>query len=331
MGGTIEVQSELGKGSNFRFTLSFQAVRGAEGLGEERAYLRDLPVLVVDDNSTARLVLHQMLARLKMKPVLAENGHAALALAQSAYQRGLPYALVLLDANMPQLDGFQTAVKLNSNPRFSTPIVMMLGSAAPQQDAERCLAIEISHYLVKPVRLKDLLETTRNALAATSAGASTLADAPESLSRADQTLVAPARILLAEDNPVNQQLALRLLQKMGYSVVLSRDGKEALRALEHEAFDLVLMDVQMPEMDGFAATAAIREQEITTGKHIPIIAMTARAMKGDRERCLEAGMDDYISKPVHRKELNEVIARNLSGRKGPVAREKGKAAATSAS
>jgi CheY-like chemotaxis protein len=277
----------------------------------------------VDDNRTARLVLNEMLVQLKMKPVLANNGQAALGLVESARS---PFAVVLLDANMPELDGFQTAVKLRSNARVVTPIVMMLGSAAPQQDAERCLAIEISHYLVKPVRRKDLLETMRSALAAQS-GAPSLTQAPLRAGGTPEAMAPPQRILLAEDNPVNQQLAVRLLQKMGHTVVLSVNGREALRALEKEAFDLILMDVQMPEMDGFAATAAIREQEMTTSRHIPIIAMTARAMKGDREKCLEAGMDDYVSKPIHRKELNEVIARNLPGaRTRPVVESK-KAAA----
>jgi CheY-like chemotaxis protein len=198
-------------------------------------------------------------------------------------------------------------VKLRNIPEFSGQIVMMLGSAAPQQDAERCLAIEVSHYLVKPVKLRNLLGILRTV----TTRPEDIKEATTPLNEFGDQIAPPQHILLAEDNPVNQQLAVRLLQKMGHTVMLANHGKEALEILEKNIFDMVLMDVQMPEMDGFTATTAIREQEKTTGQHMTIIAMTARAMKGDRESCLAAGMDDYISKPVHRKELNEVIVRNL--------------------
>jgi CheY-like chemotaxis protein len=272
--------------------------------------LKDVQVLVVDDNHTNRLVLNEVLTRWGMKPTLVESGPAALAAVETAVRNGTSYRIILLDAGMPDMDGFQTTVKLRSNPNCSSTVIMMLCSAAPQQDAERCLAIEITLYMVKPLKIRSLLEILQSVIAADSPTAS---PAPaESLVKTEDTLAPlPLRILLAEDNPVNQQLAVRLLQKMGHTVAMTGNGKEALEALEKNSYDIVLMDVQMPEMDGFAATAAIREQERSTGNHLPIIAMTARAMKGDRERCLEAGMDDYISKPVHRKELGEVIARNL--------------------
>src|SRR5262249_38174304 len=159
-------------------------------------------------------------------------------------------------------------------------------------------AIEVSHYLVKPVKLRNLLSTLRMV----TANPSDIKESVTPLNEFEEQIASPQRILLAEDNPVNQQLAVRLLQKMRHSVMLACHGKEALELLEKHSFDMVLMDVQMPEMDGFTATRAIREQEKTTGQHLTIIAMTARAMKGDRESCLAAGMDDYISKPVHRKE-----------------------------
>ena len=308
MGGTIGVDSEMGKGSTFHFDLSFQKGEGVSITPTRVDKFQDINVLVVDDSASARLVLSEILTRWKMKPTLVESGEAAAAAINNANRLGRPYRVVLLDSNMPGMDGFQTTLKLRNTPNFAAQIIMMLGSAAPQQDAERCLAIEVSHYLVKPVKLRNLLGILRTAT--TSPEDVTAANAP--LNGLGDQLAPPQKILLAEDNPVNQQLAIRLLQKIGHTVTLANHGKEALEILEKNSFDMVLMDVQMPEMDGFTATAAIREQEKTTGQHLTIIAMTARAMKGDRESCLAAGMDDYISKPVHRKELNEVIVRNLS-------------------
>jgi len=307
MGGSIAVASEMGKGTSFHFDLSFPKGEGVSLAPTRMDKFRELDVLVVDDNASARLVLSEILARWKMKSTLVESGEDAIGAIENANRTGKPFGVVLLDSNMPGMDGFQTTLKLRGTPNFAGQIIMMLGSAAPQQDAERCLAIEVSHYLVKPVKLRNLLGILR-----------TVAKSPEDSKEATPPIHAfggelapPQNILLVEDNPVNQQLAIRLLQKMGHTVTLANHGGESLALLEKKSFDLVLMDVQMPEMDGFAATAAIREQEKTTGQHLTIIAMTARAMKGDRENCLAAGMDDYISKPVHRKELNEVIVRNL--------------------
>jgi signal transduction histidine kinase/DNA-binding response OmpR family regulator len=307
MGGTIGVDSELGKGSTFHFNLSFQKGEGVQVAPTRTDKFQDVEVLVVDDNPATRVVVCEILKRWKMKPMEAESGEAAVEIVQDAIQKGTTYRVVLLDSNMPGMDGFQTTVKLRNIPEFSGQIVMMLGSAAPQQDAERCLAIEVSHYLVKPVKLRNLLGILRTV----TTRPEDIKEATTPLNEFGDQIAPPQRILLAEDNPVNQQLAVRLLQKMGHTVMLANHGKEALEILEKNIFDMVLMDVQMPEMDGFTATTAIREQEKTTAQHMTIIAMTARAMKGDRESCLAAGMDDYISKPVHRKELNEVIVRNL--------------------
>jgi len=308
MGGVIEVSSELGKGSTFHFDLSFPRGEGVSIAPTHIDRLQNVEVLVVDDNPAIRIVIMEILRRWQMKPDEADSGEAAVVAVENAIKKGTPYRVVLLDSSMPGMDGFQTTVKLRGILDFSAQIVMMLGSAAPQQDAERCLAIEVSHYLVKPVKLRNLLGILR-----------TVTTTPEDIKEAvtplnefGEQIAPPQRILLAEDNLVNQQLAIRLLQKLGHSVMLACHGREALELLEKNSFDMVLMDVQMPEMDGFMATRAIREQEKTTGQHITIIAMTARAMKGDRESCLAAGMDDYISKPVHRKELNMVIARNLA-------------------
>jgi signal transduction histidine kinase/DNA-binding response OmpR family regulator len=307
MGGTIDVDSELGKGSTFHFDLSFQKGEGIPVAPTHVDKFKNVEVLVIDDNPDSRAVVTEILKRWSMKPMEADSGEAAVAIVENAIQRETPFRIVLLDSNMPGMDGFQTTVKLRNITGFSSQIVMMLGSAAPQQDAERCLAIEVSHYLVKPVKLRNLLGILR----AATTGPEDSKDATTPLNEYGDQIAPPQRILLAEDNPVNQQLAIRLLQKMGHTVMLANHGQEALEILEKNNFDMVLMDVQMPEMDGFTATGAIREQEKTTGQHITIIAMTARAMKGDRESCLAAGMDDYISKPVHRKELNQVIVRNL--------------------
>ena len=307
MGGAIDVTSELGKGSSFHFELSFQRGEGISIAPTHIDRLQNVEVLVVDDNSATRTVVMEILRRWQMKPMEADSGEAAVAAVENAIQKGTPHRIVLLDSNMPGMDGFQTTVKLRSILDFSAQIVMMLGSAAPQQDAERCLAIEVSHYLVKPVKLRNLLGILRTV----TTNPEDIKEAVTPLNEFGEQIAPPQRILLAEDNLVNQQLAIRLLQKLGHSVTLASHGREALEILEKSNFDMVLMDVQMPEMDGFTATRAIREQERTTGQHLTIIAMTARAMKGDRESCLEAGMDDYISKPVHRKELNAVIVRNL--------------------
>ena len=307
MGGAIDVASELGKGSTFHFDLSFQIGEGVPVAPTHVDKFKNVQVLVVDDNPSTRIVVTEILKRWSMKPAEVESGEAAVAAVENAIQNGTPFRVVLLDSNMPAMDGFQTTVKLRNIPEFSAQIVMMLGSAAPQQDAERCLAIEVSDYLVKPVKLRNLLGILRTVT--TNPG--DIKDAAIPLNEFGDQIAPPQRILLAEDNPVNQQLAIRFLQKMGHTVMLANHGKEALEILEKNSVDLVLMDVQMPEMDGFTTTRAVREQEKTTGQHLTIIAMTARAMKGDRESCLAAGMDDYISKPVHRKELNQVIMRNL--------------------
>jgi signal transduction histidine kinase/DNA-binding response OmpR family regulator len=312
MGGTIALESDPGKGSNFHFGLSFRRAEGVPLIPTATDNLSDVRVLVVDDSPSTRMVLTEVLTRWGMRPTSVENGELALQEVENARNLASPYAVILLDSNLPEMDGFQTTVKLRNHPQFASQVIMMLGSAAPQQDAERCLAIEVSHYLVKPVKLRNLLGILCTVTGSLVTGPA--APAPDQ-NQLENVPAPPLNLLLVEDNQVNQQLAIRLLQKMGHTVTLANHGKEALEALEKGHFDLVLMDVQMPEMDGFTATTAIREQERTTGQHLPIIAMTARAMKGDRESCLEAGMDDYISKPVHRKELNDVIVRNLPSKR----------------
>jgi signal transduction histidine kinase/CheY-like chemotaxis protein len=305
MGGRIWVESETGQGSTFHFTLrlavqSHPNARPAP-LAPER--LRDLSVLVVDDNSTNRRVLQGMLSRWGMRPTAAEGGRSALQALELAKNIGHPFPLVLLDGHMPEMDGFALAEEIHKNPALAGATIMMLTSAGHLGDAARCRELGISAYLVKPVRQNELLDAIccvlRTASAKDSAPLVTRHTLREERHR--------RHILLAEDNPVNQTLAVRLLEKRGYRVTVVENGRAALEALEKDRFDAVLMDVQMPQMDGFEATAAIRRNEKRAGGHIPIIAMTAHALKGDQERCLAAGMDAYISKPIRTSELFAAI------------------------
>jgi two-component system, sensor histidine kinase and response regulator len=271
----------------------------------ELAWVHGLPVLVVDDNATNRRILEEMLTNWGMSPTVVEGGLEALAALERARGSGSPYALVLLDAMMPEMDGFTLAERIRQDLEPIGATLMMLSSANRREDAVRCRELGVSTYLTKPIRQSALLDAIMTSLGE-SAGASGLAAAaggPSAPAGRRRTL----RILLAEDNAVNQRLAVSLLEKRGHRVVVAGNGLEAVAALERSSFDAVLMDVQMPEMDGFEATAAIRLREADTGSHIPIIAMTAHAIKGDCDRCLEAGMDAYISKPLRPRELFEVL------------------------
>jgi CheY-like chemotaxis protein len=279
----------------------------------EPAELRGLRVLVVDDNATNRRILQEMLGNWGARPTLVDGGVAALSALEQALQAGEPFRLILLDGRMPQMDGFELAEQIRA--RFPAwgqggAILMMLSSAGRPGDASRCRDLGITEVLTKPIRQASLSRAILKALgsAAPERGQPTPGD-PASPPAAGGPPPRGVRILLAEDNLVNQKLALSLLGKEGHQVVLAGNGREALAALEGQTFDLVLMDVQMPEINGLEATAAIREQEKGTGRHLPILAMTAYAMKGDREQCLAAGMDGYLAKPICRTELLEAIAR----------------------
>jgi len=253
-------------------------------------------VLVVDDNATNRFILAETLTSWHMRPTTVANAAAALEVLESAHKAGEPFALVLLDAHMPEMDGFMLAERIREHPDLTGATVMMLSSACQTVDKSRCEELGLAAYLTKPVKQTDLYRAILAALGTPEARPKA---APALLPRAVRSL----RVLLAEDNPVNQKLAVRLLEKQGHTIAVAADGKAAVEMVEHQPFDVVLMDVQMPEMDGFEATAAIREHEKASGHHIPIIAMTAHALKGDRERCLAAGMDGYISKPFKVEEL----------------------------
>jgi CheY-like chemotaxis protein len=243
-----------------------------------------------------------------MQPTLAENGQQALETLAQALDAHQPFPLVLTDGHMREIDGFQLAAEIRKNPELSGAAIIMLTSAGQRCDAARCRELGLAGYLTKPVGEAELLEAVLRVLGSQRTMAKPALVTRHSMREEGRAL----RILLAEDNLVNQKLASCLLEKRGHIVVTAADGRQALERLETESFDLVLMDVQMPEMDGFEATDAIRKKEGATGRHLPIVAMTAHAMRGDRERCLAAGMDGYVSKPIIAEELLRVVEKVIS-------------------
>ena len=304
MGGRIWVESELGLGSRFQFTARFgQANVEAPTVVQDDREFVGIPILVVDDNATNRHIFEKTLRLWGMAPEAVESGAAALARLRQACEAGTPFRLVLTDFHMPDMDGVALVQQIRRCRRVPEPAVILASSAGINGNTESWRSLDIAVCLTKPVRQADLRRAVLNALGRS----------PEetqsglSLRRVSPECRRSLRILLAEDNPVNQKLAVRLLEREGHTVLLAGTGREALETLERTPVDLVLMDVQMPEIDGLDATAAIREREMRTREHLPIIAMTAHVMKGDRERCLAAGMDGYLSKPIRPEELARAI------------------------
>ncbi len=306
MGGKIWVESEPGKGSTFHFTAKFEVPETPHPkvASAPPEVLHDLGVLVVDDNETNRRLLEETLKRWGAIPSPAASGQAALEAIESADAAGKPFSMILLDHQMPGMDGFTVAERIRQQPKLISTTIMMLSSGGHRGDASRCRKLGITAYLFKPFRQSELLEAILIALGGQPAEASK----PPLITRHALRERRPVlSVLVAEDNLVNQRLAVRLLEKRGHKVEIAVNGLQALAALEKQSYDVVLMDVQMPEVDGFQATAAIREREKTTGKHLRIIAMTAHAMEGDRAKCLAAGMDGYIPKPIQAKEMFDAI------------------------
>jgi signal transduction histidine kinase/DNA-binding response OmpR family regulator len=313
MRGTIWVESEVGRGSTFHFTARL-------GLRKESPLRttsipepwHDLPVLVVDDNATNRRILEEVLRKWGLKPLLVADGLAALEALENACDQGAPFELVLLDVQMPVMDGFMVAEQIKADRRTSAATLVMLSSSAQHADTERCRQLGVAACLTKPVKQSELFDTLIGVLDKRTA--SEQRGNPnamiDSFDPGDRAMASrPMIILLAEDNVVNQRVATGILEKRGHTVVIASNGKEATQAVATQRFDLVLMDVQMPEMDGLEATREIRRTEAAAGGHTPIVAMTAHAMKGDRERCLEAGMDEYLTKPIQPAELLATIDR----------------------
>jgi CheY-like chemotaxis protein len=304
MGGRIWVDTELGRGSTFHFTARFGVSAEKENPEpSEEVQLNDLLVLVVDDNGTNRQILGELLSHWGMKPTLAGDGGEALRLLKEAIAAGEPFRLVLVDVSMSGMSGFELAGEIRNNPRLSGAAIIMLTSAGQRGDAARCRELGLEGYITKPVGQSELLNAIKRVRGSVRSGATPALVTRHSMRESGGN----SRILLAEDNLVNQRLASRLLEKQGHRVVTVGSGREALERLERENFDLILMDVQMPEVDGIEATLTIRTKEVSTGAHIPIVAMTANAMQGDKDRCLAAGMDGFISKPINARELLAVV------------------------
>jgi PAS domain S-box-containing protein len=310
MGGEIWVESAPGHGSQFHFTARLGVSDRKEikaGSSPTPETLRGVSVLVVDDNRTNRRILKAMLERWAMRPVCVEGGEEALSRLIPAQQTSELFSLILVDMHMPCMDGFELVERIRQKPELSAATIMMLTSAGHRGDAELCQKLGVSAYLLKPIRQSELREAIARVLGARQQNETVPLVTRFSLGNArDGSQV--LRVLVAEDNLVNQRLIVRLLEKRGHRVTVAANGREALDALGKESFDLVLMDVQMPEMDGFEATAAIRLREQGTGLRIPIIALTAHAMKGDREKCLEGGMDGYLTKPIRPQDLDALLA-----------------------
>jgi signal transduction histidine kinase/CheY-like chemotaxis protein/streptogramin lyase len=311
MHGKIEVESEPGKGSRFDFNVRLRVVsinKQTRRLRTGFAKLIDMPVLVADDNSTSRRMLEDTLSSWGMRPKTVSDGAAAIALLKSEAAAGNPFGLAILDESMPGRDGPSILEWIGSNPQIVKAAVLLLSPGGVDKNAERCRDLPWANSIIKPASPSDLLDAVARALMLSRAETTSADPGSEPLVKSSAT--AP-RILLAEDNEVNQEVTRKILERRGYRVTIARTGQEAVTFVEQDSFDAILMDVQMPEMDGMAATAAIRERERTTGAHVPIIAMTAHAMKGDRERCLNAGMDSYISKPVQAQQIVDTLNQYL--------------------
>jgi two-component system sensor histidine kinase/response regulator len=308
MRGKIWIESKVGQGTTFHFTARL-GVRATPTPIVKHADPRDLAglrALVVDDNAVNRRILREMLVNWRMSPTLVESGQAGLDEMLRAAKSDSAYQLVLLDALMPEMDGFALAEKIKDQPELAGATVMMLSSAMPAGSAARCGGLGVAGLLTKPVTQSELLDAILVAISPDMEGGTSRE--PDAGFPGTEPTGAGLRILIAEDNLVNRAVATGILEKEGYVLVHAATGTEAVEAFSYGSFDLILMDVQMPEMDGFQATRRIRELEEATGCHTRIVAMTAHAMAGDRERCLAAGMDDYVSKPLRKQDLLRALA-----------------------
>jgi signal transduction histidine kinase/CheY-like chemotaxis protein len=301
MRGRIWAESEECRGSTFHFvvTLGLATVKPAQPYPVRSAVLQGTRVLIVDDNATNQLILEETVRNWRMDATAKASAREAIAELRRARESGEPYRLVISDVNMPDVDGLTLAEWIRQDPDLTDTILIVLTSGVHPDDVPRCRKLGIAAHLMKPVKQSELFDAL-----VTSLGVPAADDVTGPVGQgSSESQLPPLHMLLVEDNLVNQKLAVALLEMYGHSVVAAENGKDAINVLSSQDFDLVLMDVEMPEMDGLDATAIIRMRERQTGSHVPIIAMTAHAMKGDRERCLEAGMDDYIAKPILTEQL----------------------------
>ncbi len=313
MGGRVWVESpwhdeesqRLVPGSAFHFTATFGASPHLAEPPRVAVNLRGLPILVADDNAPNRRILSEVLESWGMAPQCVEDGRAALEALVEAGAAGRPFPVVALDFRMPHLNGCEVARRIRESPDLEKTKILLLTSVDKREESDSCLPGAVDVRLLKPVKQSDLLAALQAVLGAPATEGSPAAPGTEA---GAVRCGRPLRILLVEDNPVNRRLALRLLEKRGHTVLTAGDGAAALEQVDRDSFDLILMDVQMPVLNGLEATAAIRRREQGTGRRLPVVAMTAYAMEGDRQRCLAAGMDAYVSKPIQTEELHRVIA-----------------------
>jgi signal transduction histidine kinase/DNA-binding response OmpR family regulator len=309
MGGKIWVESEVGRGTQFHFTVRMEAVADVPpklGVAGHVQTLKGVRTLIVDDNPSNRRILQAMLERWEMKTSLAADVETAMAELVGASEAGAPIELVLTDSNMPGIDGFGLVERIRQAPQLSTVTIMMLTSAGHRGDVARCKELGVTEYLIKPIRQVELRAAILRTLGVRVEAAEDSAVVRDAAAAGD-VIGAALRVLVAEDNAVNQLLLTRLLEKRGHQVVVVGNGREALEALEREHYDLVLMDIQMPEMDGLEATVALRNTAKDKANRHFVVALTAHAMKGDEEKCREAGMDGYLTKPIRTPELDAVL------------------------
>ncbi len=323
MGGIVWVESEIGRGTQFHFTIRLGAAEGQGiviGTIAPPETLRGVKVLIVDDNRTNRRILEGMLKHWDMKSTSVAGGEEALKQLSAAWGAKEPFGLILMDMHMPEMDGFGLVERIRQRPELSTATIMMLTSAGHRGDGERCKKLGVSAYLLKPIRQSELREAIARVLGAREQTGAIPLVTRYSLADAHEP-GASLQVLVAEDNAVNQLLVRRMLEKRGHRVTVVNNGREALAATEEGNYDLVLMDVQMPEMDGIEATLAIREKEKRRddGSHQAIVAVTAHAMKGDEERCKAAGMDDYLTKPIRPQELGNLLERYAAAKMKTIA------------
>ena len=327
MGGSIWVESALGSGSHFHFTVELRPAQGTVAAAADRSHLAGIRALVVDDNPTNRFIVCRWLRSWSMVPVAVESGADALRAVEEAFRDDAPFGVALVDIQMPEMSGLDLITRLRADPRFDPLTIVVLSSAAEQGERQRCRELGVLRYLIKPLLPSDLLDVLDAAGLAAAVAPTPRGAEASGPGLAVDTVPAPAalaptpvgsslHILLAEDTPVNQRLAIRLLEKRGHRVSLAVNGREAVERCVPGDVDLVLMDVQMPEMNGLEATVLIRARETSGGRRVPIVALTAHAMKEDRARCMDAGMDGYITKPLRASELFEVIEA-LSGAQTP--------------